>query len=204
MKSKEPCNDRTIVFFRIHAALMVAGILGPTTASFLMGYNVWLPWVLGVVLIFLAVPLTLLLPNRKDEPDPQENSNDNREIMVRQNSNTTTVHKGISMKERVFTAFQNLETTRNLLAGNIQVLLLLVMAGLSNLGNESVGLLLLIYVPERYHWTFAKVASLKPSISSSVSANASFLSRLATYGLLVQGFNYFSSLFSYHSWVIYF
>ncbi|MCJ1435788.1 hypothetical protein MMC27_005163 [Xylographa pallens] len=155
-----PAESRTIVFFRIHAALMVAGILGPTTASFLMGYNVWLPWVLGVVLIFIAVPLTLLLPNRKDEPDLQDNLNDDREIMIREDSNTAAVHKGIAMKERVFAALQNLKITRSLLAANVQVLLLLIMAGLSNLGNESFALLLLIYVPERYHWTFAKAGYL--------------------------------------------
>ena len=140
---------------------MVAGILGPATASFLMGYNVWLPWVLGNALVFVAVLLTLLLPNRKDEPDPQDDLNDDCEIMLRENSNMAAMHKGISMKERVVAALQNLKSTWSLLAANMQVLLLLAMAGLSNFGNESLAILLLIYVPERYHWTFAKVTSLQ-------------------------------------------
>ncbi|MCJ1380715.1 hypothetical protein MMC17_003823 [Xylographa soralifera] len=155
-----PAESRTMVFFRIHAAVMVAGILGPTTASFLMGYNVWLPWVLGEVLIYVAVLLTLLLPNRKDDQDPQDHLSDDREIEAAENGNMATMHKGISMKERLVAALKNLKTTSSHLAANVQVLLLLFMAGLSNLGNESLALLLLIYVPERYHWTFAKAGYL--------------------------------------------
>ncbi|MCJ1286766.1 hypothetical protein MMC26_006112 [Xylographa opegraphella] len=155
-----PAKSRTIMFFRLHAALMVAGILGPITASVLMGYNVWLPWVLGVVLIFVSAFFTLLLPNRKDEPDPQDDMNGDRGIVDQENGNIMATRKGISMKERLIAALQNLKATSNFLTANVQILLLLVMTGLSNLGNESLALLLLIYVPERYHWTFAKAGYL--------------------------------------------
>ena len=167
-RSKKCFTGRTIVFFRIHSALMLAGIVGPTTASLLMAYNVWLPWVLGEVLTFVAVLLTLLLPNRKDERDPKIGLNDDHGTMVHDDSTVAVKHTGISMTERVVAALQRLRTIRTLLTANAQVLLLLIMTGLSNLGNESLALLLLLYVPERYHWTFAKVMSLQPIHSFSL------------------------------------
>ncbi|MCJ1392549.1 hypothetical protein MMC18_005417 [Xylographa bjoerkii] len=155
-----PVESRTIVFFRVHAAVMVAGILAPISASYLMGHNVWLPWVLGEVLIFISVPLTLLLPNRKDESSPEDDLNDAGGLQSRQNGDIATMHKGVSMKERVFASVQDITSTSSFLAANVQVVLLLFMAVLIQLGNDSLTLLLFIYVPGRYHWSFARAGYL--------------------------------------------
>jgi len=153
-------ESRTTVFFRVHAAMMVAGILAPISASYLLGYSVWLPWVLGELLIFVSISLTLLLPNRKDEPDSEVYCNDAIRIHARENGDLGAMHKGVSIKERIFASIQNLKSAAGFLAANVQVLLLIFMAVLSQLGNDSLALLLLIYVPERYHWSFAKAGYL--------------------------------------------
>ena len=157
MNSKELFTGRTIVFFRVHAAMMVAGILAPITASFLIGYNVWIPWLLGEVLVFFAVLLTLLLPNRKGEPNPEDDLNDGSRTGTRESGEIGTILKGASLKDRILASLQGLERILRYLAANIQVLLLLFMAVLSQLGNDSLLLMLLIYVPKRYHWNFAEV-----------------------------------------------
>ncbi|MCJ1400139.1 hypothetical protein MMC11_003343 [Xylographa trunciseda] len=155
-----PAQSRTTVFLRVHAAMMVAGIIAPFSASFLMGFNVWLPWVLGELLIFASIPLTLLLPNHKDEPNSEDEFNDAGTFHTRENDDLAAWHKGVSLKERAFASLQNLRSASSFLGANFQILLLILMAVLSQFGSDSLALLLLIYIPERYHWSFAEAGYL--------------------------------------------
>lgn len=133
-------EDRTRMFFRARAAGVGASILGYAVSGALMKTSSFLPWAVGLTSLTLGTITAALIPK-------------------------TTVEEGSSSDDasagRGWSARASIEGLRNillLLVGNKQVLAMLLLVFVCQLGFDSVPLMLAIYVSKRFGWSFANVS----------------------------------------------
>ena len=149
---------RTNIFFLIHAAGVASAIISPSLSSFMMGYNVWLPWILGLTCILGSACVSLAVPNTAKQ-----------EILTEASSTSPGINGDVqgsnkNFKARLTTARRAVQHATNLIFANGQVLLLLAILLIGQLGLDSLLNIMLLYISKRYDWTFAEVWPLFFSI----------------------------------------
>jgi MFS family permease len=139
---------RMSVFIRMRAAGVVASALGYAAAGASMKVNVWLPWGIGLVSMLLAVGCAILLPGNKVQGVPKADD---------------IGGKGVG----VASAMRFLKRVKGLLTDNRQVMIILILVFLCQLGFDSVPLMMSVYISKRFHWSFANVGPLNLSHTST-------------------------------------
>ena len=142
-------EERTTMFFRTRAAGVAASILGYATSGLMMRVNDFLPWAVGLISLVLCTITAAMIPNTTVE--------------VAKPGDDSESSGGLGQKLR--SAMKALKSISSLLIGNKQVLGMLILVFLCQLGFDAGPLMLAIYVSKRYGWTF-----------SDVRAHADFLS----------------------------
>jgi MFS family permease len=133
-------EERTRIFFRARAAGVGASILGYAAGGILMKTNAFLPWAIGLVALILGTTTAVLIPK-------------------------TTVQEGKSLDDHnaagswsVQSSLRAMENISSLLMGNKQVLTMLLLVFVCQLGFDSVPMMLAIYVSKRFGWSFSNVS----------------------------------------------
>ena len=154
------------MFFRLHAAAIIAVMVGPSLGSLLTRYNSWLPWMIGESLSFLNIFMSLLLPNTtlklvSDDSSAHVSSTETERI----GGEGSPPKSGpcLRIETSLASTLRFLSNAKQFVSKNQQVLLLLSIAFLGQLGSDSLLTIILLYISKRYHWSFAKVRA--PSFS---------------------------------------
>ncbi|KAL6709005.1 hypothetical protein ACN47E_002132 [Coniothyrium glycines] len=143
-------EERTTMFFRARAAGVAASILGYAASGLLMKVADFLPWAVGLCSLILGTFTAAMI------------------------ANTTTTENAKSLDTIADPEIRTLRSmvgpirgVATLLVGNKQVLAMLVLVFLCQLGFDSVPTMLAIYISKRYGWTFAD-ASFLSSLEMSI------------------------------------
>ena len=157
---------RTTVFFRIHGAAMGSAIVGPTVGSLLMGYNPFLPWFVAEILLVMGILLVLLLPKDlgKQLPTPPPSPGND----AHGEDGTINGKHDTSVKGRFASTLEALKPILRIITANRQLLLLFAMSLFSQVGNDSLLLVLLLVVSNRYGWSFARVSHLSHPLKALI------------------------------------
>lgn len=137
----------------------VVALLGPALASASMSLLLWLPFLMGITLLVLAVPTVSLLP---DHPEP-ETASLSRQATEEQSRPliSSPLLKAQDADTSAFTAIgKRYETLRAMLASHTRNLLLLFISFFLTSLASSDTKLLPQYISKRYHWTFASAGYL--------------------------------------------
>ncbi|KAL1610186.1 hypothetical protein SLS60_001851 [Paraconiothyrium brasiliense] len=145
-------EERTSMFFRSRAAGVAASIVGYATSGLMMRVNDYLPWAVGLVSLVLGTATATMIPNQTVESTSKP-------------ADTGGASAGWSL--RVQNAAEALKDVAKLLLGNKQVVAMLVLVFLCQLGFDAGPLMLAIYVSKRFGWTFSD-ASFLNSLEMSV------------------------------------
>lgn len=137
-------EERTSVFFRIRAAGVGASVLGYAASGAMMKFSNWLPWIVALVSLGLATVAARLIPITRAEEHQEAEVDDDGKRDVR-----TRFRSGLRMFKR----------TTKLLVGNPNVLEMLGLVFLCQLGFDVVPLMLAIYISNRFGWSFSSVRS---------------------------------------------
>lgn len=141
-------EERTRIFFRARAAGVGASILGYAAGGVLMKTNEFLPWAIGLVALILGTITAALVPRTT----VQESKNLDK--------NNVTGNWSVQSSPRA------MDNISSLLVGNKQVLTMLLLVFVSQLGFDSVPMMLAIYVSKRFGWSFSNVST--PTNTASV------------------------------------
>ncbi|PWY77391.1 hypothetical protein BO70DRAFT_294588 [Aspergillus heteromorphus CBS 117.55] len=152
-------EKRTTTFFVIRAMGIAAAMLAQLTSSFLMIRNVWVPWVLGLLCIFLS---TLAAPFEStpgfqippDETPILQHSVGRMGSLDRDNVLLSKKNAGI--KSRFVLAAKQLHEGARTVYGNFSLLVLLGLSFLGQLSEDSLPMILLLYISKRFGWEFAQ------------------------------------------------
>ncbi|PYH48179.1 MFS transporter [Aspergillus saccharolyticus JOP 1030-1] len=156
-------EQRTTTFFVIRATGIAAALLAQIVSSFLMSRDVWLPWALGLLCIFLAVFAAPREPNpidqRKVDGDAslrteEERLSETNSTHLQNGSLDTTVADTIQSRLRELS--KQMHTGLKMIFFNPPLIVLLSLSFLSQLGEDSLPMVLLLYISERYGWDFAQ------------------------------------------------
>ncbi|KAI1364021.1 hypothetical protein F5Y08DRAFT_340101 [Xylaria arbuscula] len=166
---------RAIYFSRMTALTSVIGFLSPAIASAAMTINLSLPFWLGTIFLFLALPIVLLLPVESSIHD--ETSEARRPLissptLKAQASRTSLVASVVDRAHSLVSA-----------VGNLQLALLLLSMFLSSLASADTKLLAQ-YISKRYHWTFASAGYL---LSAKAIVNFFLLTFVVPFFLTTRG-----------------
>lgn len=161
-------EERTIMFFRMRAAGVAASILGYAASGLMMRVNDYFPWAVGLVSLVLGTVTAAMIPNRTVETDGKP-------------PDDGLMAGGLMQKAR--SLIESLKSIASLLIGNKQVLGMLILVFLCQMGFDAGPTMLTIYISKRYGWAFADVSALKTSTDrrrrlSADDVQASFLSSL--------------------------
>lgn len=137
-------EERTRMFFRARAAGVGASILGYAASGVLMRKSDFLPWAVGLASLLLGVVTAALIPRTMVESSKLADGDD------------TT--KGWSVRS----SFEALKRIISLLVGDKQVLAMLLLVFMCQLGFDSVPLMLAIYISKRFGWSFSDVSGALP------------------------------------------
>lgn len=134
-------EERTRMFFRARAAGVGASILGYAASGILMNVCEFLPWAVGLASLVLAIITAALIPRSAlvDDASKFDDEGAGRGWTVRSSL--------VALKSIVL-----------LLIGNGQVLQMLLLVFVCQLGFDSVPQMLAIYVSKRFGWSFANVS----------------------------------------------
>lgn len=133
-------EERTRIFFRARAAGVSASILGYAAGGFLMKTNEFLPWAVGLTTLLLGTATAAVIPSTTVQETKSVDDGD--------------VAGSWSLRS-LLVATENITT---LLLGNKQVLAMLVLVFVCQLGFDSVPMMLAIYVSKRFGWSFSNVS----------------------------------------------
>ena len=128
------------MFFRGRAAGVGASILGYTAGGLMMKTSLFLPWAIGLATTILGcltaamIPKTVVHETSKSGNDEAEGS------------------------WSVKSSFEAVRSVAALLLGNINVLAMLGLVFICQLGFDSVPSMLTIYISKRFGWTFSDVS----------------------------------------------
>jgi MFS family permease len=134
-------EERTRMFFRARAAGVGASILGYAASGVLMRVNDFLPWAVGLGSLVLGTATAAAIP-RTTVREEGKSAEDDKEAESWSVRSSVEALKGIA----------------SLLVGNKQVLAMLLLVFVCQLGFDSVPLMLAIYISKRFGWTFANVS----------------------------------------------
>lgn len=140
-------DERTMIFFRIRAAGVGASVLGYASSGIMMRFNNWLPWTVGLAGLVMAVVTARMIPTTKAQ-------------QVRDTDLLADLDGGgfRGIMSRTKSTMTVLKQAMKLLDGNKQVLLMLALVFLCQLGFDAVPLMLAIYVSNRFGWNFSDVS----------------------------------------------
>ena len=137
---------------------MGSAIVAPSVGSLLMEYSAFLAWFTGEVCMFMAILTVLLLPRALGKQIPASSLSSEHggdEQLAANGSKPAT-----SIKAKLAEALEKLKPVFRVIVANRQLLLLFAMSLFSQIGNESLIVILLMIVSNRYGWTFAQVSQL--------------------------------------------
>lgn len=135
-------EERTKMFFRARAAGVGASILGYAASGVLMKTSEFLPWAVGLASLILGTITAAFIPRTTVEE--------------RSKSDDEGMRSGWSIRS----SLEALKNIVSLLVGNKQVLAMLLLVFVCQLGFDSVPLMLAIYVSKRFGWSFANVRNI--------------------------------------------
>jgi len=156
-------DDRSNTFVRFRATAIAASITAQVTSSLLMGFNVWLPWCLGILTLLAAAATASIIPNMpKEQTDSEIPRLAIRSGISHHAANAIgfvlpKVERNNTVRVRIEVAVKNLIAGVYIVLGNKQLMLLLWAAYLAQLGEDSLAMILLLYISKRFAWSFAKV-----------------------------------------------
>ncbi|RAK77168.1 uncharacterized protein BO72DRAFT_509952 [Aspergillus fijiensis CBS 313.89] len=156
-------EKRTTTFFFIRAMAIAAAVLALLGSSLLMSHHVWVPWLLGLFCLLLAILTTPseLHPTTSQNP-PDEHTALNPGQYLDDHTSTVSQESGSSTKEPASIRSRLVQTTQQLhqgarvVYGNTSLVILLGMSFLGQLGEDSLPMALLLYISKRYNWEFAR------------------------------------------------
>ncbi|KAL5423070.1 hypothetical protein PMIN04_004236 [Paraphaeosphaeria minitans] len=145
-------EDRTRMFFRSRAAGVAASMVGYATSGLMMRVDDYLPWAVGLLSLVLGTVAAAMIPNQTVEAwrKPVDAGEGNA-----------------GWKPNVTRTAKALKDVGTLLLGNKQVVAMLVLVFLCQLGFDAGPLMLAIYVSKRFGWSFSD-ASFLNSLEMSV------------------------------------
>lgn len=135
-------EERTRIFFRARAAGVGASILGYAAGGVLMKINEFLPWAIGLATLIMGTATAALIPRTI----VQESKNVDDDIRTGSWSVRSSLEAIVKMTSQ--------------LVGNKQVLAMLVLVFVCQLGFDSVPMMLAIYISKRFGWSFSNVSTL--------------------------------------------
>ncbi|KAF1970016.1 MFS general substrate transporter [Bimuria novae-zelandiae CBS 107.79] len=138
-------EERTRMFFQSRAAGVAASIAGYACSGALMRVSDFLPWAVGLGTLVLATITAAMIPNTTVEAG---NKPADEEVMSK------------GWAERFRSTGEALENVAKLLIGNRQVLAMLILVFMCQLGFDAGPLMLSIYVSKRYGWSFSNASFL--------------------------------------------
>lgn len=154
---------RTGIFFRARAAGVAASILGYAGSGVLMRRGAFLPWGVGLASLLLGTVTAALIPRTSVEGSSKSDHDDGG------GGSWSVVSSLLAMKRMAL-----------FLVGNKQMLAMLLLVFVCQLGFDSVPLMLAMYISKRFGWTFSDVS--RPTGHSEqkklITIQASFLSSL--------------------------
>jgi MFS family permease len=136
-------EERTRIFFRARGAGAAASIVGYAASGFMMRVNDYLPWAVGLVTLVISTVTAAMIPNQTVEADRKP---------------VDAVDGSKGWKEKLKDVAGALKDVATLLLGNKQVLGMLVLVFLAQLGYDAGPLMLAIYVSKRFGWSFSDVS----------------------------------------------
>lgn len=134
-------------------------MVGPALGSLLIPYNSWLPWMVGETFSLLNIFTSFMLPNTKPELVAEESSTYIGSAETETGDGGAPPESGqrLGVKTSFTSILRFFKSVKQFIGQNRQVLLLLSIAFLGQLGSDSLLILILLYISKRYHWSFAKV-----------------------------------------------
>ncbi|KAK7183939.1 hypothetical protein DPSP01_011737 [Paraphaeosphaeria sporulosa] len=145
-------EDRTRMFFRSRAAGVAASIVGYATSGLMMRVNDYLPWAVGLGSLVLGTVAAAMIPNQTVEAGRKPVGSSGRDA---------------GWKAKIRRTAKALKDVATLLLGNKQVVAMLGLVFLCQLGFDAGPLMLAIYVSKRFGWSFSD-ASFLNSLEMSV------------------------------------
>ncbi|KAE8393132.1 hypothetical protein BDV23DRAFT_170517 [Aspergillus alliaceus] len=155
-------ETRTSTFFVIRAMAIAAAILAQLVSSFLMTRNVWVPWLLGLLCILLSVFAVPFAPNPSTEDSLDENTvldpgqHSAHGMGTVNQDNGSLGNKHASIQSRLVLVVEQLHEGARVVYGNFSLTVLLAMSFLGELCEDSLAMILLLYISKRYSWEFAQ------------------------------------------------
>ncbi|KAH6639486.1 major facilitator superfamily domain-containing protein [Boeremia exigua] len=143
---------RTTMFFRARAAGVGASILGYAASGFLMRTSEFLPWAVGLVSLILGTVTATLIPRTTVQKDNESHGD------------------GAVESWSMRSSLEALRNIASILLGDKQILAMLLLVFVCQLGFDSVPLMLAIYVSKRFGWSFSNASFL-----SSLEMGVEFL-----------------------------
>lgn len=135
-------------------------MVGPSLGSLLTRYNPWLPWMMGESLSFLNILTSLLLPNTTPEL-VSDNSSAHASSTETEGAGEGAQPKSgphLRIETILASTLRFLSNAKQFVGKKQQVLLLLSIALMGQLGSDSLLTMILLYISKRYHWSFANVS----------------------------------------------
>lgn len=133
-------EERTRMFFWGRAAGVSASMLGYAASGALMRKSLFLPWAVGLVALTLGIVTAAWIPRMTVEESAKSDDDGGA--------------RGWSLRS----SLDALADITSLLLGNRQVLAMLVLVFVCQLGFDSVPIMLSIYISKRFGWTFSDVS----------------------------------------------
>lgn len=170
---------RTRLFLAIHAIGTMAAILGQVTSSLFMPLNLWLPWIAGLSSIVLAIFSSLVIRDRPqvaskpdsdvvdserapliESPDiaaPQpELHGEARDSLDDDQIDTAVRLERSTLKSSVVKAWQRVKGGSRIVTAHSRLIFLLTLVLLCQMSEDSLPIMLLLYVSKRFGWSFAR------------------------------------------------
>lgn len=132
-------EKRTKMFFRGRAAGVGASILGYTAGGVMMKKSLFLPWAIGLAATILGALTAAMIPK----------------TVVHETSKSGDEAEGSWSVNSLLKAVRSIAA---LLLGNANVLAMLGLVFVCQLGFDSVPAMLAIYISKRFGWTFSDVS----------------------------------------------
>ena len=121
-----------------------------------MDRNAWLPWIIGEACLFAGFSVSLILQHTTKQTAEQ------RSALAKNKENDSDISsgtEGTNTKKRMIAGMKAMRSIGIIITHNTQVLLLLSLAFICEIGDESLPLMVLLYISKRFGWSFAKVTS---------------------------------------------
>lgn len=153
---------RSNLFAYVGSISYVTTIVAPSLAAFTMSLNLWLPFILGLALLLIALPTALRLPGR-----PKDTSSEHTPLL----SDDHAFAPPSSRTRPTHLIKKTIRTLATSLTGRHQFQLLLGVFFLASFASSNTPLLVQ-YISKRYGWTFAQAGYL---LSAKAAVNVTLL-----------------------------